>query len=433
MAKGGGVQALMLISMVHSVNKETKLLCVQALDNLLDDSTVSFMLDEGLTTSLANLCKIEDPSNRVAHLCAKMFNQLSHYQEAMYRIVERSPVTSAIYSMADSEHVDTAVLCCRTTANLVLCGGPVRQKAVTNGALRVLERGIQLKDSAAAAQCLAALFASSQEPSFLAPMARTSLPLSLVTVARNTRDHAMYANAVKTLALLAHESSSRPFLQTREVATALLDLARSNLLPHAAPWVAYAVRFLSNGYSNSTELVQLDVSGALRALHQVDCGPGSGNAEVAMCAAETLRCISAHSDDCALDMAAAGAETVAVLARAVQTAATGSQSAQTTTALANASHALYNMAFAGSPARVAVALDETVPLICALAQNPASSELAIATIYMFLNDPKTRYTFANEAVCLAIAAIFDTTKSVSCPKSFPPGAQCCSQCRQSIL
>lgn len=410
-AKGGGVQALMLISMVHSVNKETKLLCVQALGNLLDDATVPFMLDEGLTTSLANLCKIDDPSHRVKHLCACMFNQLCRYQEAMFKIVEKPPVTSAIYAMAESEHPETAVTSCRTTANLLLCGGPVRQKAVANGALRVMEKGITLADQGAVAQCLAALLHAAQDTSFLQPIARSSLPLTLIGVAKAARGE-MLSHAAKTLSMLAHGASSRPFLQTREHAAALIELICSDALssqPHAAQWLALALQHMSNGFSDSLQLVQLGAAAALQYLHDLDCPP-EVEAELALSAAETLRCLCGASEEAVAELASPSI--VAILSRA--TAAASSNMPGADLKLSSAAGVMYSIASAGPKARIAVGTPECVETLCLLAKHSAGAEQTIAALFLFLNDPKTRYSFANEAVCRAIVSIFEFNKNVSC-------------------
>ena len=396
-ARGGGVQALMLISMVHSVNKETKLLCVQALSNLLDETTIAFMLDEGLTTSLANLCKID--SERVANLCAKIFNQLSRHQEAMYKIVEKPPVTAAIYSMAESSHVETAIISCRTTANLVLCGGPVRQRAVATGALRVLERGAQLEDRDAAAQCLVALFFSCNEPSFLAALGRSSAPLALVGVALRTSGD-MYANAAKTLAMLAHEPSSRPFLQNRDFVLALVGVIDANLQPGAARWLAQALCFTVSGYGDVLELVQLGVMRALLLLHALD-----GHADMSACAAETVRCLCAGSDAACLEVSRP--ELVGILQRAVAQGSPGSA------AWYNCAQTLYALTQAGPKARLGISCAECVPLLGALAGDVLCADLVIAALFLLLNDPKTRYTFAVEPMCAAIATIFDFNKNVS--------------------
>jgi hypothetical protein len=311
--------------------------------------------------------------------------------------------------MADSPHVETALLSCRTTANIVLCGGPVRQKAVANGALRVLERGSLLECREAAAQCLTALFASSQEPSFLPIMARSTLPLTLCAVAKRyvaVRQSNMYCNAVKTLALLAHDTSSRPFLQTRDIAAELISLANITP-PDAAPMIAYALSFLSNGYDKPSELVQLGMMEALKSLHALKLG-GSGEGDIAMSGAETLRCISAFSDICAQEVA--GPEAVEILALAVKTASACKP--QNSVALANASCALYSISSSGPAGRMALGVEALVPVICSLAASKASAEMTIAAICLLLNDTKIRYTFAIEPICMAIAGIIEMNINV---------------------
>lgn len=399
-ATGGGVQALMLISMVHSVNKETKLLCVQALDNLLDDNTASFMLEEGLTTSLANLCKIGD--YRVSLLCAKMFNQLSRFQEAMYKIVEKTPVTSAIYALAESQNAEMATIACRTTANLVLCGGPVRQKAIANGALRVLETGVTLNDEDTVLQCLVALFLSSQDAAFRVPMARSSMPATLINAAKSSSGE-IYFNIAKILALLAFDPASRPFLQTKDIVSALIEVIRSNLPSHAAHWMAYALRYVSNGYLNLMELVSSKVMSALEALHALN-----GHDDIAICASETLRCISSHSEETAAELVSPSI--IDILSRAVEVS---EKSKDRNSTLMNCATTLACLAAAGTKARQVTGTEDAVPLLCALAKHSVCAEMTIAATFLYLNDPKTRYTFANESICLAIGSIFEFNKSVS--------------------
>ena len=86
-ATEGGFEALMMISMVRSVDLQTKLLCVIALCNLLDDCTVEYILNEGLVGSVANLSKISDSDT--THLCATLMNQLTYYLPARLNIAEK--------------------------------------------------------------------------------------------------------------------------------------------------------------------------------------------------------------------------------------------------------------------------------------------------------------------------------------------------------
>ena len=89
-ATEGGFEALMMISMVRSVDLQTKLLCVIALCNLLDDCTVDYILQEGLVGSVANLSKISDSDT--THLCATLMNQLTYYLPARLNIAEKVPI-----------------------------------------------------------------------------------------------------------------------------------------------------------------------------------------------------------------------------------------------------------------------------------------------------------------------------------------------------
>ena len=210
----------------------------------------------------------------------------------------------------------------------------------------------------------------------------------------------MYSNAAKTLAMLAFEPTSRPFLQTREFAAALIELIETNLVPESARWLAHALRFTASGYGDSVELVQLGAIRALRCLHDLD-----GHREISACAAETIRCICAGSEAASIEFASP--DLLPLLMRAVEQANAGSD------AWYNAAHALFCIASAGPRPRLALNLPECVPIITALAQDAKSADLVIATITLILNDAKTRYTFANESVCAAIATIFDSNKSVS--------------------
>ena len=94
-ATEGGFEALMMISMVRSVDLQTKLLCVIALCNLLDDCTVEYILNEGLVGSVANLSKISDSDT--THLCATLMNQLTYYLPARLNIAEKVPIVVVEY------------------------------------------------------------------------------------------------------------------------------------------------------------------------------------------------------------------------------------------------------------------------------------------------------------------------------------------------
>ena len=52
-----GMRVLLMIGMVRSVDIHTKYWCVVALCNLLDMTTIDFMIEEGLVTATANLSR----------------------------------------------------------------------------------------------------------------------------------------------------------------------------------------------------------------------------------------------------------------------------------------------------------------------------------------------------------------------------------------
>lgn len=106
-ATEGGVHALLMISIVKSVDRVTKLLCVMGLYNLLDATTIKFMLNEGLIGSIANLSKLSD--THISNLSAGIFNQLSRYSDARVKMTERAAALSALLKLADSHEVRSSV------------------------------------------------------------------------------------------------------------------------------------------------------------------------------------------------------------------------------------------------------------------------------------------------------------------------------------
>jgi hypothetical protein len=91
-AKQGAVNALMMIALVHSVDVETKYYCVLALSNLLDHTTVDYMLNESIVLSIANLSRLSD--RRITQLCAGILNRLTHFSDARLNMIEKSQVLS---------------------------------------------------------------------------------------------------------------------------------------------------------------------------------------------------------------------------------------------------------------------------------------------------------------------------------------------------
>jgi polyhydroxyalkanoate synthesis regulator phasin len=148
----------MMISMVQSVDMQTKLLCVIALNNLLDENTVDYMISEGIVGSIANLSKlsrnyprtanlicddtikymevngyigsitaIQHLSNKIyqpnpesalsllislrgiTRLCAGILNQLTLYPEARMKMVDKFIAMGTLSAMSGSELIQDIV------------------------------------------------------------------------------------------------------------------------------------------------------------------------------------------------------------------------------------------------------------------------------------------------------------------------------------
>eukprot|EP01038_Epipyxis_sp_PR26KG_P013506 gene13506-18121_t len=282
-ATEGGVHALLMISMVQSVDRLTKLLCVLGLNNLLDETTIQFMLEEGLVGSIANISKIGDP--HISNLCAKIFNHLSHYLEAKLKIAERQGALNALFkltepinnnihnevslkskSIADTptnvnrmiRHNNTLLfnkiprissetekIAIRTCCNLILCEN-VRGKAILAGIFPSIERGLELDDSKdTVMQCLISIFSICSPvtcSSFMEILARSSsIPQTLLLLAtKSTTNNNEYAFIAKVLSMLAWLNKSRLFLQKREIFDLLFNVIENNLKAESADLIAKA-------------------------------------------------------------------------------------------------------------------------------------------------------------------------------------------------
>ena len=144
-ATEGGMRALLMISMVRSVDVLTKYWCVVALCNLLDVTSIDYMLTEGLVASTAKLSR-NGSNDDTIHTCARIFNFLSSHAPARLRIIEKASTLHALYSMIDSSDNETRILAARTTSNL-LFSAETRDKAIEAGALHTLQVGHESIDT----------------------------------------------------------------------------------------------------------------------------------------------------------------------------------------------------------------------------------------------------------------------------------------------
>ncbi|CAM9294791.1 unnamed protein product, partial [Ectocarpus fasciculatus] len=174
----GGVRALMMVSMVRSVDLKTKVLCVRALLNLLEPETLPYLLEEGVVDAVSSLAKTGDAS--ITSFCARLFNQLSLYEEARRAISKRNSYLKSIFEMQEFDDPETKVIIARSTCNLLYSTSEeVLYKCVSNGVLRVLGKGFALPDAEASLQCLECIFLLSQKDRFCPTIVESVVPFLL--------------------------------------------------------------------------------------------------------------------------------------------------------------------------------------------------------------------------------------------------------------
>jgi len=319
-ATDGGVHVLLMISMVQSVEHLTKLLCVIGLNNLLDHTTIDFMLSEGLINSISNLSKIgiNDPTKQggahISMLSAKIFNHLTSFTNARNKIVESKAVMSTLFNLlCKSTTVETQVISIRTTCNLVLDLN-VRGLAILAGGLLPIERGIEVMDDKyTIMQCLLSLFYTCNNAKFMEIMTKTTtIPQTLIyfamkknekklnkhvtTTNKNTSsdknnknntsvDDDEFIIAIKILVMLSWEDKSRYYLQNKEFLSLLFQLIISstsintnttaqtnnnstntnnnntdnNDKSSGIQWLSAIIRYVVLGYNNVIELLDLGI------------------------------------------------------------------------------------------------------------------------------------------------------------------------------
>jgi hypothetical protein len=414
-AREGGMHALMMISMVRSVDQQTKLLCIIALSNLLDETTVDYMLDEGLVGSVAQISKMPDP--RIIHLCATLLNQLTFYPAARIKMAEKGMVLHALFAMIDAENKGTRILAARTTSNLVLCE-QVRRRAIDAGALRALEAGIVSGDADASLHCLKALFSASTDKSFLVVVARSSLPMALSRFALSCSDD-KYDLAVKILSLIAWDLESRSYLQKKEFAESFIGLVTHNLISASSTFVSLTLRYLCVGYQDPKELLDANIKDALKALYNVD---DFTTMTISRNIVEAIRCISA-SKSC--ESALATPETMVMLRRAAEMCRTESKT------MYHLAVILYSFASCSSETRVKTSSEDTAAIFELANSFPECTEILTASICHYLSDPKSRNTYATREIAGIIIGVISSNppadllcNAVSCVYALSKRAVC---------
>lgn len=235
--RDGGAQALMMIGMVKSSDLTTKTVCVTALANLIDETTVGNMVYEGIVQTLSNLCKQPDPKNpdtSLLTICIESFNMLSVYNEGSAGIAERSSMLISLFNTYECSNDLSKVVCAHTVANLALCE-VIHNRVLEAGALRILEQGMILDDEEASLHCLNAIFISTcTNPKYRELISRSQIPtflLQIVSSGEKALLDAAFSNiderrkvCVRTFSVLVWYENSRAFLQTEYIFTSILNI-----------------------------------------------------------------------------------------------------------------------------------------------------------------------------------------------------------------
>lgn len=274
-AKDGGFHALMMISMVQSVDRLTKILCVLGLNNLLDQSTVQYMVHEGLIGSIANLSKIGESKSgdvksgdsHISNLCAKIYNHASRYAIARAKIAEKASYLNALYRLCDSPVQETRMLAYRTCCNLV-SDIENRNANLNAGILLCLEKGLRHDDQETVSHCCNAVFATACETSWLEKVAKSSCAhciVDLILEQRIVGDD--LEKMTKFLSMMSFELSARPHLQKSAFVEKLLQLVARVSGVSNVRWIVATIRYVASDHPEVADLVNMGLLDSISAAH----------------------------------------------------------------------------------------------------------------------------------------------------------------------
>jgi hypothetical protein len=429
--KEKGVQALLMICMVRSVQKETKLLCVNALCNLLDEDTVDALIDEGIVGALANLgslknhsstdclcslkgrassgilgtlkdsttndrvCSLKDPA--ITDCCVRIMNHLSMFPSGRVAMVEMSSCVRSLFDTFDfTESMETKIVVARTACNLILCD-QVQARAVEEGGLEVIGNGARLGDAEASLHCSMAALYAALEPRFRMRIVSSSLPGALTAVALDSNDPQKLIFCVKALAVLAWTKQSRAQLQTPLFASNMMRLVEKTNDPEVLVWVAQILYFICFNYGDYAELLELGMQATLKKLGSI------GDTTIAQCVAATIRCFCEDAY-CVNILASPGMIDIfsSVLA---------ADSSRPT--MYHVSCALYAFTSHSPESRARIiAAEDIVNLMNTCGADKECMEAIIAALCILCSDNKTRTIFANKSTCNLVVSILEMTVRV---------------------
>ena len=443
-----GVQALMMICMVRSVQRQTKLLCVNALCNLLDENTVDALIDEGIVGALANLCSLKNHSitdclcslkarsgtdilgtlkdsttnDRMCSLkdpaitdcCVRVMNHLSMFLSGRINMVKMSSCVRSLFDTFDfTVDMETKIVVARTACNLLLCE-QVRARAIEEGALDVIGNGARLIHADASLHCSMAALSAALIPNFRMPFVTSSLPIAITSVALDSTDHRKLIFCVKSLAVLAWTKQSRAQLQTPLFASNMMRLVEKNSDEDVLVWVAQILYFVCYNYSDYAELLELGMPSTLKRLSAVN------NSTIAQCTAATIRCFC--SDVYCVNILAS-TDMVTILTSILS----ADKSKQT---LYHVACALYAFTSHSVESRARIATPELVDIIDICGSDKEvltysiltttcnflfsqSVEVLAATLCIFCSDTKTRTVFCNRNTCSLVTRMLEMNVRVS--------------------
>ena len=375
-AKDGGVHALLMISMVQSVDPLTKLLCVIGLNNLLDKSTIDFMLDEGLIGSIANLSKVGGA--HISMLSAKIFNHLTHFDTARHKMVERKAVLTTLFKLlCESTTAETQVIAVRTSCNLVL-DPHVRGQAILAGALGPIEKGVEMEDRYTAMQCLVSLFWTCNDAKYMELMAKGTIPSTLLHfashLAKNNSTDEEYGYVVKILVLLSWEERSRLFMQKKELIEHIFVLIDENLKVEYIHWLALTLRFLALGYTDMSELLQLKILFIMLKLNEKSVEDNPHHITTTKALVHIVRTLSTNVD-CIPELVTGGA--LIILRRAVETCSDDANIMYEVAAL------MYLFASTSFSSRLCSSTPDSARILAVLGQHKNVSYLYYIVLYIY--------------------------------------------------
>mmetsp|Transcript_1033 Transcript_1033/g.1708 ORF Transcript_1033/g.1708 Transcript_1033/m.1708 type:complete len:1654 (-) Transcript_1033:97-5058(-) len=403
-ATDGGVHALLMISMVQSVDPLTKLLCVIGLNNLLDQTTIDFMLEEGLIGSIANLSKVGGA--HISMLSAKIFNHLTRFDSARLKMVERKAVLTTLFKLlCESSTAETQVIAIRTTCNLVL-DPHVRGPALLAGAYGPLEKGVEMEDRYTVMQCLVSLFWTCSDAKFMELMAKGTLPSTLLhfasTLQESDSSDQEYMYAVKIIAMLAWEEGSRLFLQKKELIEQVFLLIEENLKAHSSRWLAYVLRYLVLGYPDMYELLKIDILPTILKLNDASKGDDADAVSTVKSLVYCLRTLAAD-ENCVSELASGGA--LPILRRAAEFCRDDEAIMYEVAAL------MYLFASTSFSSRICSSTPDSAYILVVLGDFPNCADLLASIIGNYIMDSKARQPFANEQVAYIITKILENPVS----------------------